>query len=162
MFDWMTNKAGDSDVAPYLSAVGGGFGAVSSLLAGQQSAKLLRANAGIAGLQAQSENQAGAEQAELLRLRADQNIGKQRAEIGGSNLTVSGSTLRALQTTQQFSAQDIATLQTNSARKAWGYQTTQQGDLVRANEAESTGTMNSFGSLITSGARAFGQWSTPD
>lgn len=162
MFDWMTNSTGDPDLAPYLTLTGGAFGATSSILAGDQSAKLLRANAAIAGMQGRSENEAGAEQAEMFRQRLNQTLGKQEASIGGSNVTMSGSPLRSLQNTALFGAQDISRIQTNAARKAWGFDTTEQGDLERAAQAKDTGSMNAFGGLITSGARAYGQWSDPD
>lgn len=160
MFDWMTNQAGNEDVSPYLTAAGGGFSAASSLMASQESAKLLRANAAIAGMQGQSENQAGAEQAELYRQRLNAKIGTQEAAVGGSNVTMSGSPLRSLETTAMLGAQDIGRIQTNAARKAWGFVTTQQGDLLRAQQAGATGVNNAIGGLITSGAKAYGQWSS--
>lgn len=161
MFDW-TNQAGNEDISPYLTAAGGGFSAASSLLAANESAKLLRANASIAGMQGQSENEAGAEQAELYRQHLNATIGKQEAAVGGSNVTMSGSPLRSLETTAMLGAQDVARIQTNAARKAWGFQTTQAGDLLRAKMATATGDMNAFGGLITSGARAYGQWAGKD
>lgn len=162
MFDWLTNTSGSPDLAPYLTLMGGSFGATSSILAGDESAKLLRANAAIAGMQGRSENEAGAESAELFRQRLNQTEGRQAAAIGGSNVTMSGSPLRSLENTALFGAQDVTRIQTNAARKAWGFETTEAGDEVRAQQAKSTGTMNAFGSLITTGARAYGQWSEPD
>ena len=82
MFDW-TNQAGNDDISPYLTTAGGGFSAASSLMASQESARLLRANATIAGLQGHSQNQAGAEQAELYRQHLDATIGRQEATVGG-------------------------------------------------------------------------------
>jgi hypothetical protein len=158
MFNF-TNSSGDTDFAPYLSLLGGGMTAGAQFAAGSQSASLLRANASIAGLQAQGEQQAGAEQAEVFRQRLDQTLGKQQAQIGGAGLTRSGSALRSLENTASFGAQDIARTQLNAARKAWGFDVTQQGDLARASMASSAGTMQGIGSLITSGARAYGQWS---
>jgi hypothetical protein len=158
MFDWMTNQEGDSDVAPYLTAAGGGFSAASTLMASQESARLLRTNAAISGLQAQSENQSGAESAELYRQHLNETIGKQAAAVGGSNVTMSGSPLRSLETTAMLGAQDIGRIQTNAARKAWGFQTTQAGDELRAQQATTAGESNTFGQLITSGAKAYGNW----
>lgn len=160
MFDWMTNQAGNDDIAPYLTAAGGGFSAASSLMASQESQRLLRANAGIAGLQARSESEAGAEQAELYRQHLNAMIGKQTASVGGSNVTMSGSPLRSLENTAMLGAQDIGRIQTNAARKAWGFETTQQGDLLHASQAGATGINNAIGGLITSGAKAYGQWSS--
>lgn len=159
MFDW-TNQAGNDDISPYLTAGGGGFSAASSLLASQESARLLRANASVAGMQARSENEAGAETAELYRQHLNATIGRQQAAVGGSNVTMSGSPLRSLETTAMLGAQDIGRIQTNAARKAWGFDVTQSGDLLRANQATATGVNNAMGGLITSGAKAYGQWSS--
>lgn len=159
MFDWM-NQAGNDDVAPYLNMAGGGFSAASSLLAAQESSRLLKANASIAGMQGRSESEAGAEQAELYRQHLNATLGKQAAAVGGSNVTMSGSPLRSLETTAMLGAQDIGRIQTNAARKAWGFDVTQQGDQLRAQLAQSTGVNNALGGLITSGAKAYGEWSS--
>jgi len=158
MFDF-TNSSGNNDIAPYLSLFGGGFSAASTMLASTQSAKLMQENAAIAGEQARSTSQAGAEQAEMLRQRINQKIGTQEASVGGSNLTMSGSPLRSIENTAMFGARDIQQTQTNAARRAWGFQVTQAGDQFRAQQTQQAGVMNTFGGLITSGARAYGQWS---
>lgn len=159
MFDF-TNSEGNTDYAPYLSLFGGGFSAASTMLASTQSAKLMQENAAIAGEQARSSNQAGAEQAEILRQNLNQKIGRQEAQVGGSGLTMSGSPLRSIENTAYFGAQDLSRIQTNAARRAWGFQVTQAGDELRAQEAKQAGVMNTFGGLITSGARAYGQWTS--
>jgi len=158
MFDF-TDQSGATNYSPYLSLFGGGMGIYGNLASGSASAKLLRANAAIAGESAQSESEAGAEQAELYRQHLEATLGKEGASIGGANITTSGSALRSLENTQYLGAQDIARIQTNAARKAWGFQVQQQGDLFRANQAQAQGDMGALGSLITSGARAYGQWS---
>lgn len=150
--------ASPSNYAPYFTAAGGGFAAASQFIAGKQSASLLRANAGIARLQATSEVQAGAEQADLYRQHLNQTVGKQIAAVGGSGLSMSGSPLRALESTAYLGAQDVARIQTNAARRAWGFQVTAAGDEVRADQASSAGTANALGGLITTGARAYSQW----
>lgn len=129
-------------------------------MAASQSAKLQKANAGIAGEQFQSTQEAGAEQAEMRRQQLNQTIGRQAASVGGSNLTLSGSPLRAIENTAYFGGQDIQRIQTNAARRAWGFQTQQAGDLFRAKQDEAAGAFSSLGSLVTSGARAYGQWNT--
>lgn len=145
--------------APYLTALGGGYTAASQFRAGQQSAALLRANASIAGMEARSEQESGAEQAELYQQHLNATLGKQGAQVGGSGVTLSGSALRSLATTAQLGAQDIARIRTNAARKAWGFETTQAGDLVRADMASAQGRQAALGTLITTGAKAYGQWS---
>ncbi len=159
MFDF-TNQAGNTDFSPYLSLFGGGLTAESQMMAATQSARLARANAGIAGAQAQGAQEQGAERAEMIRQETAQKIGRQTAQVGGSGLTLSGSPLRAIENTAYFGAQDIARVQTNAARRAWGFQTTQAGDLYRASEAQEAGMFSGVGSLITSGAKAYGQWNT--
>lgn len=154
----LTNSQGDTDWAPYLSALGGGMQFGASMAQGGASAALARANAAIAGQQAQSENRAGAENAELYRQHLNATLGKQTAQVGGANVTMSGSALRSLSTTADLGARDIAQIQLNSARKAWGFQVTQAGDLARAKWDKQAGISQGLGSLITSGARAYGQW----
>ena len=158
MFDF-TNSSGETDYAPYLSLFGGGFSAASNMLASTQSAKLMQDNAAIAGEQARSTVDTGAQTAELYRQHLNATIGKQEAQVGGSGLTMSGSPLRSIENTAYLGAQDIGRIQANAARKAWGFEVQQQGDQFRANQDKTAGVMNSFGSLITSGARAYGQWS---
>jgi hypothetical protein len=148
-----------ANYAPYLSLMGGGMQAGASLMSGQSMARFDRANAGIAGLQAQSAVQAGGEQAELYRQHLNQTLGKQSAQIGGANVTASGSALRSLSTTAELGARDIGQIQLNAARKSWGFRVSQEGDLLRADQATQQGDMAAAGSLITSGARAYGQWS---
>lgn len=148
--------------SPYLSAGGAGYAAASTLMASQESAKLLRANAGIAGLQAQSTQEAGAEQAELYRQHLNATLGRQAASVGGANVTMSGSPLRSLETTAMLGNQDINRIQTNAARKAWGFDVQQVGDQFKARQATAAGDSNAIGGLITSGARAYGNWTTGD
>lgn len=129
-------------------------------MAASQSARLATANAGVAGEQARSENATGAAQAEILRQNLNQKIGLQQAQVGGSGLTMSGSPLRAVENTAYFGAQDLARIQTNAARKAWGFTTTQVGDEFKANQDRAAGTFNTLGSLITSSAKAYGSWNS--
>jgi hypothetical protein len=152
------SNAPPTNYGSYMTMAGGGFTAASQYMAGKDSASLLRANAAIAGMEGRGENQAGAETAELYRQHLQQRVGTQAASIGGSNLTTSGSALRSLETTSMLGAQDIARIRTNAARKAWGFDVTQQGDQVRAQNASNAGTNAAIGSLITSGARAYGMW----
>lgn len=158
MFDF-TNQSGQTDYAPYLTGFGGGFSALGILNASKASSNLQRANAGIAGLEYQSTQEKGAEQAELYRQHLNATIGRQAASVGGSNLTLSGSPLKAIENTAQLGAQDIQRIQTNAARRAWGFQAQQEGDLYRANQDTAAGKFGSLGQLITSGTRAYGQWS---
>lgn len=147
-----------TNYGPDITAAGGGYAAMSTLLASQQSAKLLQTNATIAGLQGRSEAQSGVESAELYRQHLNATIGKQTAQVGASNVTMSGSPLRALANTAGIGAQDISRIQTNAARKAWGFDVSAAGDRVRANQATAGGIGNTIGGLITTGARAYGQW----
>lgn len=157
MFDF-TNSEGNTDYAPYLTAFGGGMKALGTIQAGKASANLMNANAAIAGDQSRSTIQAGAEQAELLRQTFAQKMGRQVASVGGSGLTMSGSPLRAIENTASFNARDIAQTQLNASRKAWGYDIQQQGDLYKAREDKAATINNTLGGLITTGARAYGQW----
>jgi hypothetical protein len=154
-----TNQAGYQDWAPYLTMLGGGMQFGAAMSSANANASLARSSAAISGLQAQSTQQAGAETADLYRQHLNQTLGKQRAQIGGANVTLSGSALRSLSTTAQLGAQDIARIQTNAARKAWGFQVDQAGELARASWEQRAGLESGLGDLITSGSRAYGQWS---
>lgn len=145
-------------MAPYLSLLGGGWQFGAALSQGNADASFAKANANIAALQSQSEFEKGSQQAELYRQHLNATVGRQRAQIGGSGLSASGSALRSLETTSQLGAQDISRIQTNAARSAWGFQTQEVGDLARAKYDQQGGVMQGLGSLITSGARAYGQW----
>jgi len=154
----VVNYPAPFNAAPALTGFGGAFSAASQFAAGQNTASLLRANAGISGLQARGELEAGAEQAELYRQHLTARLGAQQAGIGGAGVTTSGSALRGLETTVQLGAQDLTRINANAARRAWGFDVTQQGDLARAQLASNAGTANALGGLITSGSRAYGQW----
>jgi hypothetical protein len=160
MFDF-TDASGNTNYGPYLSMFGGGIQAAGALNAASTNAALMRANAGVAGMQAQSAQAAGASQAQIYRQQLNQRMGKQAAFIGGSNVTTSGSALRGLESTAQVGQQDISNIQLNAARKAWGFQVQQTGDLARAGAEQSAGLMSGLGDLITSGSRAYGQWNVP-
>ncbi|MDB6107833.1 MAG: hypothetical protein JWO52_7832 [Gammaproteobacteria bacterium] len=148
-----------TNYGPGMTALGGGFAAASQMIAGQQSKSLLQANAAIARMQATGEIQAGAEQAEMYRQHLAQRVGQQTAAVGGSGLSMSGSPLRSLETTSLIGAQDLTRIQTNAARKAWGFDTTAAGDELRAGMSSRAGIAGGVGSLITSGARAYADWS---
>lgn len=153
-----STTAGYTNWAPYLSMLGGGMQFGADLAQGGANAALARAQAAISGMQSQGAEEQGAEQAEVYRQHLAQTEGKQAAQVGGGNLTMSGSALRSLATTAQLGAQDIARIQTNAARKAWGFSVDQTGDLARAGWESKAGTMSGLGALITSGSRAYGQW----
>lgn len=153
------NYGQPTNYGPGITLAGGGFAAASQIIAGEQSAALLRANAGIARTQASGEITAGAEQAEMYRQHLATAVGDQIARTGGSGLTQSGSPLRNLERTEMLGAQDIQRIQTNAARKAWGFGVSAAGDEVRASMASRAGITSGLGSLITSGARAYGAWS---
>lgn len=157
-----TDQSGTTNYAPFLTMLGGGMSAVGTLNSASTNAMLMRANAAVAGMQAQSTQQQGAAHAELYRQQLEQRLGKQAAFIGGSNVTTSGSALRALSGTAEVGAQDIGRIQVAAAQKAWGFQVSQEGDLARADAESKAGTANAIGGLITSGARAYGQWDTED
>lgn len=146
--------------APYLTMAGGGMQFGASMAQGGANAALARANAAVAGVEGQSAVQSGAENAELYRQHLNQTLGKQAAQIGGANVTMSGSALRSLSTTSELGAQDISRIQLNAARKAWGFDVQQTGDLERAKWDKQAGLEQGLGALITSGSRAYGQWST--
>lgn len=155
---YATPTSSATNWGPYLSLLGGGMQFGASMAAGGANAALARANARIAGYQARSESEMGAEQAELYRQHLNATLGKQAAQVGGANVTMSGSALRSLSTTAELGARDIAQIQTNAARKAWGFEISQQGDLARANWDKQAGLYQGLGSLITAGARSYGQW----
>lgn len=144
-----------------LTAAGGGFTAMSQYNAGQATAMLQRANAGIAGAQAQSELQAGAENIGVKQQQVQRQIGAQQAATGASGIASYGSPLKVQEDTAMLGAQDVERMRINSLRKAWGFSVQQTGDQLRSELASKQGDASAVGTLITSGARAFGRYN-PD
>lgn len=142
-----------------LTAAGGAFDTTAVYLAHIGSAKLAKQNAAIAGAQAQSEAQTGADQAEVYRQHLNATLGKEEAQIGASGVRLSGSPLRALANTASIGSQDLSRIQLNSMRKTWGFEVQQAGDLYKARQDAGAATASALGGLITTGAKAYGQWS---
>lgn len=155
-----SNQAGYTDFGPYLSMMGGGMTAGAALMQGSANAALSRSRAAMTGMQARSAVEAGAEHAELYRTHLEHTLGQQAARVGATGTTMSGSALRSLETTAQLGQRDIAQIQLNAARKAWGFSVNQAGDLAEAGWQQQAGRYQGLGALITSGARAYGQWSS--
>lgn len=153
------SSSSPTNYAPYLTLLSGGMAAGADFSSGSQTSALMKANAAVAGLQAKSAVQSGAENAEMMRQRLAQTLGKQQAQVGGAGLTRSGSALRSIETTAEFGARDIAQTQLNAARKSWGFSVDQTGDLAKASMDQSASNFQGVGALITTGAKAFGQWS---
>ena len=69
-----TDESGQTNYAPFLSMFGSGMSAVGQLNAASTNAALMRANASVAGMQAQSTQQQGAAHAELFRQQLAQRM----------------------------------------------------------------------------------------
>lgn len=117
-------------------------------------------NAAIAGQQRSVVLQQGQAEAEQARMRQSQVLGEQRAALAANGVAAdSGSALDQLATTRFLGGQDVATIQSNAARQAWGYEV--QGSNYRAQsnldkwQADNTnpagiGAMAAGGSLLSS------------
>lgn len=133
------------------------LGGVSQYEAGQEKSTLFRANAGIAGAQAQSEEAAGAANETTVRLRGQQVMGQQVAAIGANNLQQRGTPAQVVASTAAVNELDALTTRNNAARKAWGFRVQESSDLQQSDFAKSAGTENAIGSILGGGAKAYTQ-----
>lgn len=116
--------------AAVLGAGASAYGAYSSSQAAKSQAEyqseVAKANATMAGYQADDALRRGGEEANLAARQAERMRGTQVARLAGNGLDISsGSSLSILEDTAFFGAQDVQTIRNNAAREAWGYKVQQ-------------------------------------
>jgi hypothetical protein len=138
--------------------IGGGIDAAGKIAGGKQDAATAETNRRLAEAQASDALLRGTIEESRYRRMIAQVAGAQKASFGNRNVTVSGTALDILADTAMIGEEDALTIRNNAARTAWGYRN-------QASEASAWGAnqkSNAYGAaagtLLTSGAQAYGQW----
>jgi hypothetical protein len=124
--------------AAAVSAAGTGFSVASQAAAQKKQAdyqaQVDANNAKIAAWQRSDTLQRGEQEAQNQLRQQAQLIGTQRAALAANGVDVTeGSALDILATTRFLGAQDVAAIQSNAAREAWGYSNQQADSLNSSN-----------------------------
>lgn len=131
---------------------------VASYEAGQTRSKLYQANAQIAGEQAQSEEEAGAQNEERVRMAGAATTGRQVAAIGANNLTQGGTNAQVVAGTAEVNEMDALTTRNNALRRAWGFRVQEASDTFQSDQAASASYMSGAGSILAGGAKALHEY----
>lgn len=123
-------------------------------------------NAATEEAQAADAVQRGAIDAGSYRAGTRQAIGAERAAAGAGGVTAnSGSVLDTQADTARTGALDIANIQNNALREAWGYKVAANNDRQQGVFAQRAGRntaaqlrAGAFGTLLTGAAQAYGQY----
>jgi hypothetical protein len=130
---------------------------VSQFEAGQTRSQLFKANAQIATAQGQSEAEAGAENANLIKMRGAAVRGQQVAAIGGNNLQQGGTNAQVVASTAGINEMDALTTRNNALRRAWGFEVQGASDQFQEKQAATAGDYSAVGSILAGGAKALTQ-----
>ena len=149
-------------------AVGAYDAASSQRSALEYQASVASNNATLAGDKAAFAEQNGLVTDQNLGLKEAQTFGLQRANMGANGVDLgSGSPNDVLTSTKLLAGRDMAQVQTNAMREAWGY-TTQQADFTSnakalAGMAASVNPITpTLGSLLTSAGQVSSAWKQYD
>lgn len=105
-----------------LTAYGASEQADAQKKASNYQAEVAANNAKIAGYQRSAELQQGEDLAQQSMTQRAQMLSKQRAALAANGVDLSsGSAIDLMASTEFLGAQDVNQIQSNAARKAWGY-----------------------------------------
>jgi len=142
----------------WLQLAGAGIDTAGKLEQGKIDASTAETNRRLSSFQAIDAQVRGSIEEQRYRREIAQIVGAQRAAFGARNVAMSGTALDLLSDTAMIGEEDALTIRNNAAREAWGYRN-------QANEASRWGAnaqrnayARSGGSLLTSGAQAYGWW----
>lgn len=141
-----------------MTAASGLMQGVGAYEAGQTRSQLFRANAQIAGEQAQSEAQAGAYNESAVRMRGAAMEGQQIAQIGANNLQQTGTPAQVVASARMVNEMDALQTRNNALRRAWGFQVQEASDNFQSKQAATAGDFSAAGSILTGGAKAYDQY----
>lgn len=159
------------DLITALTLAGTALGAVGQIQQGQAAAEAGRYNAKVAEMNAAiSERQArdalerGKLEEQKKRTQVQQVLGRQKAAMAANGVDVSfGSPLDTLVDTATMGEIDALTIRSNSAREAYDYRVRAANgqaqatlDRMNADSAETGGYLAAAGTLLTGGAKAYG------
>lgn len=138
--------------------IGAGMDTAGKIGQGKQDAATAETNRRLSEAQANDALLRGTKDETRYRRQIAMIAGQQKAEFGARNVTVDGTALDILGDTAQIGEEDALTIRNNAAREAWGYRN-------QANEAsrwganqQSNAYASGIGSLLTSGAQAYGDF----
>lgn len=123
--------------------------------AGQTRSQLFKQNAAIAGEQAQSEVQAGADNANRILMKGAQVTGQQVANIGANNLTQGGTNAQVVASTAAVTEMDALTTRNNAMRRAWGFEVQGASDEFQSKQAATAGDYTAAGSILGGASKAY-------
>jgi hypothetical protein len=126
---------------------------------GKAEAGMMKQNARLADQQAKDATALGAIQEERVRQNARQAAGAQRAALGANGLDVGTGTALQLQTdTAGMGEKDAYLARANALREAWGFKVEASNYRNQANITRKGANAQAFGTVLGSGANAFGSY----
>lgn len=138
--------------------VGAGMDTAGKLAQGKQDAATGETNRRLSEAQASDALLRGTIEESRYRRQIAQVAGQQKADFGARNVAVSGTALDILADTAQVGEEDALTIRNNAAREAWGYRN-QASEASRWGANQKSNAYGAgIGTLLTSGARAYGDW----
>lgn len=163
------------DLLTALTLAGTALGAVGQVQQGKAAAQAARFNSKVADMNAEiAERQArdalerGKLEEQKKRTQVQQVLGRQKAAMAANGVDVGfGSPLDTLVDTATLGEVDALTIRSNAAREAYDYRVrgangrAQAGlDRMNADASETAGYLGAAGTLLTGGAKAFGDRAT--
>jgi hypothetical protein len=142
----------------WLQAAGAGIGIAGDLEKGKIDAATGETNRRLAVAQANDALLRGSIEEQRYRREIAQVIGSQKAALGERNVAMSGTALDILSDTAQVGEEDALTIRNNASREAWGYRNQANEASRWSANARSDAYGRVGGSLLTSGAQAYGAW----
>ncbi len=155
------------------SVAGGILGAGGSMYSAEAQAAQATYQAGVARVNARIAQQdadyaraAGEVEAQQVGMRGRAQTGATRVGFGAGNIdTSSGSAARVLKSETELTQFDEATTRANAAKRAWGFETEQAGDVaqagaygVAADTSRTTGEIGAVSSLIGGASNVSSKW----
>lgn len=131
---------------------------VSRYEAGQERSRLFGANAEVARRQAESEAEAGAYNASIIRMRGAARVGQIETAFGANNLQQKGTPSAVAASAAGLSELDALTTQNNALRRAWGFEVQGASDVVQERMSQEAGIEGGIGSILSGGAEGYTQY----
>ena len=142
--------------------IGGGISTAGDLEEGKVASATGETNRRLSIAQANDELLRGSLEEQRYRREVAQIVGAQKAVFGARNVAVTGTPLDLLSDTAQIGEEDALTIRNNAARQAWGYRN-QANESSRWGGAQQRNARGrAAGTLLTSGAQAYGFWKSQE
>lgn len=138
--------------------VGGLTSAGGSLKQGKQDEADAEANQRLANYQADDALNRGSIEEQQYRRQIAAMMGAQKNTVGSRNVELRGSALNLLEDTAMLGEEDVTTIRNNAARESWGYRNQANESARWGANQKSNANAAATGTLLTSGAQAYGSW----